>query len=143
VDFSEHSDMALRSAAFLSSSQQAKLILMHVIEHLHASEYFMTLILSPQQIKARLEDEANRHVSLLPKTVNCPTNVETEIREGKAFVEIVKKAKEDDVDLIVIGSHGRTGLPHIMIGSVAEKVARKAPCHVLIVKAKGARFEMP
>ena len=71
------------------------------------------------------------------------TKVETDIREGKAFVEIIKKAKEDDADLIVMGSHGRSGLSHILIGSVAEKVTRKAPCPVFIVKAKDTQFVMP
>ena len=65
------------------------------------------------------------------------------MREGKAFVEIIKTARKDDIDLIIMGSHGRTGLSHVLIGSVAERVVRKAPCPVLIVKDKHTKFEMP
>ena len=71
------------------------------------------------------------------------TNVETDVREGKAFVEIVKKAKEDNIDLIVMGSHGRSGLESILVGSVAEKVTRKAACPVLVVNTKDTEFKMP
>ncbi|MBL7077506.1 MAG: universal stress protein [Kiritimatiellae bacterium] len=62
---------------------------------------------------------------------------------GKAFVEIVRTAKEYDVDLIVIGTHGRTGLAHMLIGSTAEKVVRMAPCPVLTVKHPDHEFVMP
>ena len=59
------------------------------------------------------------------------------------LVEIIKTARKDDIDLIIMGSHGRTGLPHVLIGSVAERVVRKAHCPVLIVKDKDTKFEMP
>jgi nucleotide-binding universal stress UspA family protein len=62
--------------------------------------------------------------------------VETTILFGVPFVEIIKAARDKDIDLIVIGTHGRTGLAHMLIGSVAEKVVRKAPCPVLSVKSK-------
>ena len=52
------------------------------------------------------------------------------------FVEIIKTAKDKNIDLIVIGTHGRTGLAHMLIGSVAEKIVRKAPCPVLTIKIK-------
>ncbi len=53
---------------------------------------------------------------------------------GVQFVEIIRAARDYDVDLIVMGTHGRTGVSHILIGSVTEKVVRKAPCAVLTVK---------
>ena len=65
------------------------------------------------------------------------------VRTGTPFVEIVRHAKENDVDLIVMGTHGRTGLVHALIGSVAEKVVRKAPCPVLTVRPEGHQFIMP
>jgi nucleotide-binding universal stress UspA family protein len=54
---------------------------------------------------------------------------------GKPYMEIVKAAADLDVDLIVLGSHGRSGISHLLLGSVAEKVVRLAPCPVFTVKA--------
>jgi nucleotide-binding universal stress UspA family protein len=61
-------------------------------------------------------------------------NVETEVRQGAPHTEMVQFARDNAVDLIVMGSHGRTGLAHALVGSVAEKVVRKAPCPVLVVR---------
>ncbi|MFM7867597.1 MAG: universal stress protein, partial [Planctomycetaceae bacterium] len=62
---------------------------------------------------------------------------------GAAFMEIIDYAKSQDIDLIVIGTHGRSGLSHILMGSVAERVVRAAPCPVLSVKPSGHQFVMP
>lgn len=69
--------------------------------------------------------------------------ITTCLREGRAFVEIVTAAREETVDLIVIGTHGRTGLAHMLIGSTAERVVRTAPCPVLTVKHPEHEFVMP
>jgi len=65
------------------------------------------------------------------------------IRIGVPFMEIIKYAKEADIDLVVVGTHGRSGLSHVLLGSVAERVVRKAPCPVLTVKPEGHQFVMP
>lgn len=70
-------------------------------------------------------------------------SVVREIRVGTPFVEIVRYAKSSDVDLIVIGTHGRSGLAHVLLGSTAERVVRKAPCPVLSVRPEGHDFVMP
>lgn len=64
------------------------------------------------------------------------------VTPGKPFVEICRIAKEEHIDLIIMGTHGRTGLGHILIGSVAENVVRKSPCPVLVVKPEALSFEM-
>lgn len=64
-------------------------------------------------------------------------------RQGSAFVEIIRYARENGFDLIVMGTHGRTGLKHAIIGSVTERVVRKAPCAVLTVRPAEHKFEMP
>ena len=66
-----------------------------------------------------------------------------QVEVGVPFVEIVRAARESGTDLIVMGSHGRTGLEHLLIGSVAERVVRKAPCSVLVVRDKARQFVMP
>jgi universal stress protein A len=114
-----------------------------VNEELRGFDQYMILALTPQEIKEKMEKEAHEQLKSLMSEVKSRTEVEAEVREGKAFVEIIKLAREKDIDLVVMGSHGRTGLPHLLIGSVAEKVTRKTPCPVLIVKDKGSKFEMP
>ena len=62
---------------------------------------------------------------------------------GNTFLEIIQAARDDEVDMIVMGTHGRTGLAHVLIGSVAEKVVREAPCPVLTVKHPKHEFVKP
>jgi universal stress protein A len=67
-------------------------------------------------------------------------SIQRVIRIGAPYVEIIKYAQEQDVDVIVVGTHGRSGLTHLLLGSTAEKVVRKAPCPVLTVHPKGHQF---
>jgi nucleotide-binding universal stress UspA family protein len=69
--------------------------------------------------------------------------VEKEVREGTPFYEIIRCAKDKDIDLIVMGTHGRSGLVHVLLGSVTEKVVRKAPCPVLTVRDPEHEFVHP
>ena len=69
--------------------------------------------------------------------------VHPEVLEGAPFAEIVRYAREKDVDLIVMGTHGHTGLAHVLVGSVTEKVVRKAPCPVLTVRHPEHEFVHP
>jgi nucleotide-binding universal stress UspA family protein len=64
-------------------------------------------------------------------------------RVGAAFLEIIEYVREQEIDLVVIGTHGRSGLMHILMGSVAERIVRKSPCPVLTVKPEGHQFVMP
>jgi len=69
--------------------------------------------------------------------------VSTSTRLGSAFVEIARFAREESCDLIVLGTHGRTGLKHALIGSVAERVVRSASCPVLTVRQGASTYEPP
>ena len=60
---------------------------------------------------------------------------------GQPYVEIVNEAKRLNTDLIIMGTHGRTGLSHVLIGSVAEKVLRLAPCPVMVLRSKKYKYE--
>ncbi|RMF61084.1 MAG: universal stress protein [Calditrichaeota bacterium] len=143
VDFSDVSERAVLYSAEIASRYDASLHLLHVIEYLPGMDHYLILALPPQEIYQKLADQAEDKLKELTKQIQQEVPVEYEVREGKAFVEIVGKAREIGADLIVIGSHGKTGLAHILIGSVAEKVARKASCSVLIYRDKGVQFEMP
>ena len=70
-------------------------------------------------------------------------NYKVLLKEGEPFVEIIQMAKKESMDLIVMGTHGRTGLDHILFGSTAEKVVRKSPCPVLTIRLPGKKFRMP
>jgi nucleotide-binding universal stress UspA family protein len=88
----------------------------------------------------KLTDQYNMVVSREIKNV---LRVEEITRIGVPFLEIIKVAKEKEVDLIVMGTHGRTGLAHVLIGSVAEKVVHHAHCPVLTVKHPQYKFIAP
>ncbi len=69
--------------------------------------------------------------------------VMTEVQMGRPFIEIIRYAREKKIDLIVLGTHGRSGLKHVLLGSVAERVVRKAPCPVLTIRHPEHEFVMP
>jgi nucleotide-binding universal stress UspA family protein len=70
-------------------------------------------------------------------------DVEKAVVRGVPFVEIIRTAKDKNADMIVIGTHGRTGIDHMLFGSTAEKVVRKSYCPVLTVRMAGREFKMP
>lgn len=133
VDHSECSYLALKYAISLALKDESKLYLMHVIDsRLYDTEIYKFSPYKPNEI-----DKSQIHTDLmksLPEGTTDVLEVETIVVRGVPFHEITKAAKEIGADLIVIGTHGRTGLSHVMMGSVAEKVVRKAPCPVLTVR---------
>ncbi|HAX99539.1 MAG TPA: hypothetical protein DCY12_11800 [Candidatus Atribacteria bacterium] len=70
-------------------------------------------------------------------------NVKVIINEGEPFVEIIKTARKESADIIVMGTHGRAGLEHVLFGSTAESVVRKSTCPVLTIRLHGKQFKMP
>jgi len=143
VDFSGSCNLAVKYAKELALLFNSRLYLLHVVEHLHGDEHYMILQITPQEIAEKMKKEAEERLNSIAKKIKKVPKIKTEVREGKAFVEIIKTARKDNIDLIIMGSHGRTGLSHVLIGSVAERVVRKAHCPVLIVKDKDTKFEMP
>ena len=133
VDHSECSYLALKYAISLALKDEAKLYLMHVID----SRLYDTEIYKLSPYKLNEIDESKIRTDLmksLPEGTTDVLEVETIVVNGVPFNEIINAATEISVDLIVIGTHGRTGISHVMLGSVAEKVVRKAPCPVLTVR---------
>jgi universal stress protein A len=137
TDFSECGNYALSYAASLARTFGARIVCVHVIEPIVPTVGYtgMTEPLPIADISEQLEDSAERE---LPKIAECEEcaglDVEELIVHGEAAAEIVRVAKEQKVDLVVISSHGRTGLGRIIFGSTAEAVVRHAPCPVLVVK---------
>ncbi len=137
TDFSECGNYALSYAASLARKFGASIICVHVIEPMVPTVGYsgMTEPLPLADITDQLEDSAERE---LPKIAECEECAGLEIEEviahGEAASEIARVAEERNVDLIVISSHGRTGLGRILFGSTAEAVVRHASCPVLVVK---------
>ena len=146
TDFSECAEHALTYAQFLAEICHARLHLLTVFEpftysqgpELFESQY--DIASAAMEIEASLQTQLNDRVTSLELKVN---NVSGNFAVGLPFLEIIQAAKEEKVDLIIMGTHGRTGLEHVLVGSVAEKVVRKAPCPVLTVKHPDYEFKMP
>ncbi len=137
TDFSDCGNYALHYAASLARSFGASVICVHVIEPMVPTVGYtgMTEPLPIADISDQLEDSAGRELPRIAESEDCVgLEVEELIVHGEAAAEIVRVAKEREVDLIVISSHGRTGLGRILFGSTAEAVVRHASCPVLVVK---------
>ena len=144
TDFSECANYALSYAASFARQASASIICVHVIEPVVPTVGYtgMAEPLPIADLSDQLEDSAERE---LPKIAECDEcaglKVEEVVAHGDAASEIVRVARERGVDLIVIASHGRTGLGRMLFGSTAESVVRHAPCPVLVVKPPQERDE--
>jgi universal stress protein A len=132
VDFSEMSKAVLDYAVFMAQSHQAELRLVHVVDQLHGFDSYKILHMTAIEITHEMERQAKTQLKELIADLAVPATFE--VRFGRAADEIVIQAKEDKVDLVVMGSHGRSGISHMLVGSVAESVVRHAPCPVLVVR---------
>ena len=144
VDFSPYSKRALEMACELARRFESSMLLFHayVIPTYPLPEGYV--LASPATVTELLDktQKALADVKANALQLGAP-RVEVAMSEGVAFAEIVRTAREQAIDLIVMGTHGRTGLKHALMGSVAEKVVRKAPCAVLTVRDPDAKFEQP
>ncbi len=134
VDFSDHSREALRVAAEQARASSAPLVLVHTWRPPLVGEFQF----APVTIQGMAESEQRELDSWrgLATELGAP-QVETRFLTGAAWDQIVKLARDDRaIDLIVMGTHGRTGLKHALLGSVTEQVTRHAPCAVLVVRSK-------
>lgn len=141
TDFSDCANYALSYAASLARTFGASIICVHVIEPMVPTVGYsgMTEPLPIADITDQLEYSAERELPKLAEREECAgLEVEEVIVHGEAASEIVRAAKERNVDLIVVSSHGRTGLGRILFGSTAEAVVRHASCPVLVVKPSQA-----
>jgi len=145
TDFSEASKYAMDYAIGLAQESRAKVYILHVIEEISSALYFDMLQAPPlRQLMVDIEKRARESLDeILPVELRGKLPAEYIIRKGVPFVEILRCAEEIEADMIVLGTHGRTGLKHALFGSVAEKVVRKATCPVLSVRHPKQKFEMP
>jgi nucleotide-binding universal stress UspA family protein len=137
VDFSEDANQAVKYAIDLASKLGARMTLLHVIQPppWGGVDMDVTLPYAYSLFIQNLEAEvAHRMQACLERITADGLEGEVAVVRGVPFREILDTAKMQQVDLIIMGTHGRTGLQHVLMGSVAEKVVRLAPCPVLVVR---------
>lgn len=144
TDFSDHSAIALKYGQEFAKAFSAEVLLCTVVEESGmlsqippgGEGYF-----PPNMDETRRENAEKHCAELLAET--SIENHSVHVVIGKPFLEIVRLAKTEDVDLIIVGTHGRGAIAHVLLGSVAEKVVRKAPCPVLTVREGEHEFVLP
>jgi nucleotide-binding universal stress UspA family protein len=143
IDFSDYSKNALRYATQFAKQFNAKMYLIYVVEPIiYPADFSMGQVAIPSMdvdLHNRAEEELK---NLASNFIDSSLEVVTMIKTGKPFVEINETAKEVDADIIIMATHGHTGMEHLLFGSTAEKVVRKAPCPVLTLREpiKGFKF---
>ena len=149
TDFSEPTREVMEYALLLARSFQAKLLLLHVHQVVPITEAVTWLEMGVPPVPEpglweQLKEAAQKQMARLCEIYrDAGVELEGRVIEGVPFVEIIRETEREKADLIVMGSHGRTGVRHLLMGSVAEKVSRKAACPVLVIKPKDFKFEMP
>lgn len=146
TDFSELSKPALAFVRYFAESFKADVHVLHVVDESY--QYWMTMGPEmmpigppPENVLEACQKEMTRFVADLLYGWNC--TVHQSVALGRPFLEIIRYAREKKIDMIILGTHGRGGLKHALLGSVAEKIVRKAPCPVLTIRDPGHDFVMP
>jgi nucleotide-binding universal stress UspA family protein len=139
LDFSEGSEHALRYAKALAQAYAAELLLMHVVET-PAIYLYPDVGIPAGALEKQRATCAGRLTGITAAVREEHPNTHGLLTDGNPCVLIAEAAKTHETDLIVMGTHGRTGLAHALLGSVAETVVRKAPCPVLTIKLQVHEF---
>jgi nucleotide-binding universal stress UspA family protein len=137
TDFSEYSDRAVKEAVDIAAQNNAKIYLLHVVDQLQqcAIDYCIP-IETMMKVQSDSEKEAVRKMQEEANKILQSRKIEVafDVKSGTPYEEILKEQQERKADLIVIASHGRTGILKSLIGTVAERVMREAKCPVLLVR---------
>jgi nucleotide-binding universal stress UspA family protein len=138
IDFSESAPSILEWAAHLAEEHGSRILLLHAY-HLPVEFQQLEGAYLPPDFWANVKTEAEQSLARYAADLEARgLQVERIVREGYPAAVIVDEATAQQADLIVIGTHGLSGLKHMLLGSIAERVVQKAPCPVLTVKAAGS-----
>jgi nucleotide-binding universal stress UspA family protein len=145
TDFSDASEAALNYGKSMADAFGAALHLVHVMEDLLAHAWAAEVyVASAPNLREEIERESRLRLStMLPEAERERLRAQVALLAGNPFIEIIRYAKANHIDLIVMGTHGRGPIAHMLLGSVAEKVVRKSPCPVLTVRDGQHQFVMP
>jgi nucleotide-binding universal stress UspA family protein len=134
TDFSASAKQALDYAIRLARTLKARLTVLHVIQPVPMAGAGMGIVLPETYLQEVKEGVQGSMQEALARVTAAGLTAERIVLYGVPFQEIIETAKARQVDLIVMGTHGRTGLMYVLLGSVAEQVIRLAPCSVLVVR---------
>lgn len=137
IDFSKHSRSALQHAVQLASVLNARLSLLHVVEETLHPAFYGIALRSIYDADPEIESKAVKRMKEILAEIDGQSEADFEARPGSAAREIAAYAEEKRSDMIVIGTHGLTGLEHFLMGSTTERVVRRAECPVFTVKSFG------
>ncbi|MFN0051569.1 MAG: universal stress protein [Planctomycetales bacterium] len=144
TDFSENARCAQEYACALAEQFHSELHVLYVLQDVAlVMPEPGAMFAIPAVNLDEIEESAQRALTTIIDPNWPQTKIHRSTRRGAPFVEIVRYATDNQIDLIVMGTHGRSGLPHLLLGSVAEKVVRKAGCPVLTVRPTDHKFVMP
>jgi nucleotide-binding universal stress UspA family protein len=144
TDFSDNSKTAQDYAAAFADQFQAELHVMHVLSDVTMIAEPGSALALPQNYLLDMKQEAEGALDrMFPDAAQKGRKIVRAFRTGSPYVEIVTYANENNIELIVLGTHGRSAIAHMLLGSIAEKVVRKAPCPVLTVRPAGHQFVVP
>ena len=141
IDFSPPSAHALAYAAEVARSVRAELIVLHVVDQTYLAGTGALRRANPkfaQLLEEQWQVAQTEMLRVRARRQRAGRHVRTLLRRGSPALTIVNTAKREDADLIVMATHGRTGMAHLLIGSVAERVVRTATCAVLTVRHRSA-----
>jgi universal stress protein A len=141
IDFSEHSKKTIKYATRFAAGYRAAVRLLHVFQIPdYAVIQYEHRQVGCDQLKNQVdiaEEEARQNLDEFEnELLKRGINVKAFMRVGYPFEEIILMANDPDIDLIIIGSHGRSGIKRLLLGSTAERVVEHAPCPVLVVKER-------
>jgi len=145
TDFSANSRLAQAYACGLAEQHHSELHLLHVTHDvmLVAPDPMSGYVMPAEDLDAAKIAAERELKNVLDPQWSSGRHVVCAVRNGSPFVEIVRYAREHEIDLIVIATHGRTGLAHVLLGSAAENIVRTAPCPVLTVRPDNHKYEAP
>ncbi|MDO8348751.1 MAG: universal stress protein [Planctomycetota bacterium] len=134
TDFSPTAQHACEYAAELARSFGAEVVLLHVIPEMNYPQKSLGMVTAFPNLRQELEQRAKAELDGQRKLFDANVKVRTELRDGQSHEQILDCANAVKADLIVIGTHGHTGLKHMLLGSTAERVVRLATCPVMTVR---------
>ncbi|PLX30922.1 MAG: universal stress protein [Ignavibacteria bacterium] len=144
IDFSDYSKEAFRYAIEFAQTFNASIVLVYVVEPVvYPSDFSFGQIALPSMDQELRDHSLEQLQKMIQNDVPEGISASGAVRSGKPFVEIIKLSKEIEADLIIIATHGHSGIEHVLFGSTAEKVVRKAPCPVLSIRSSDRTFVMP